>query len=76
MTITIIAYTELKEYLGRDGTASLDVLPGTTLGEVIDRLGLPGELIMSVVCDQKLEGLDSAVKEGCVYRVLPMLGGG
>ena len=76
MTITVVAYAELKEYLGRSGITSLEVDGGTTLGEVIQKLGLPEELIMSIVCEQKLEGLDSTVKDGCVYQILPLIGSG
>jgi len=76
LTITIVAYSELKEFLGNSDTINLEVAPGTTLGEIVCKLGLPRERIMSIVCNQKLESLDSAVKDGCVYQVLPLIGSG
>lgn len=76
MTITIIAYSELKEFLGQNGKIHLEVAPGATLGEIVNKFGIPRDLIMNIVCDQKLENFDSTVKDGCVYQLLPLIGGG
>jgi len=76
LTITIVAYSELKEFLGNRDTISLEVAPGTTLGEIVRKLGLPRERIMSIVCNQKLENLDSTAQDGCVYQILPLIGSG
>ena len=71
-----MVYSELKEYIGQNGKISLNIAPGTTLGEIMRKLGLPVDRIMSVVCDQNVEDMDSVAKEGCVYRVLPLIDGG
>ena len=76
MIISLVAYAELKEYLGQDGKLSLEVSPGTRLGEVALALGIPKDRVMNIVCDQTLETWDSFVKDGCVYQILPLICGG
>lgn len=76
LTITIITYSELKEFLGQNGKVHLEVDPGTTLGEIVNKLGIPRDLIMNIVCGHKLENFDSTVQDGCVYQILPLIGGG
>ena len=79
MDITVRLFATLTKHLppGSDGrTARLFVPEGTTVGEMLDRLGVPRELTKLLMVDGVHRDADTVLQAGNVLSVFPPIAGG
>ena len=78
MRITVKLYATLRRYypqVPRDGLP-LEVPPGTTIADVLPRLGLPDAVPLVAMVNEKVEHLDYVLSEGDVLSLFPPVAGG
>jgi molybdopterin converting factor small subunit len=79
MNLHVFVYATLRRHLpGYDpyqGLA-LEVSPGTTAGQVLERLGLPREEVTIILVDGVQQGADYALRGGERLGMFPQVGGG
>jgi molybdopterin converting factor small subunit len=79
LNVSLRCIGPLERYLSRKGT--LEVSPGTTVGELVNRLALPGDRgdfadQYCVVVNGKFAAWDTVLSEGDeVFIFLPLAGG-
>ena len=79
MDINVRLFATLTKHLppGSDGrTAQISVPEGTTVEEVLDRLGVPRELTKLLMVDGVHRGADTVLQAGNVLSVFPPIAGG
>jgi len=69
-------YATLRRYLDGQPSAAVEIEPGTTVGEVLSRLGVPAEQARLIFIDAKAASLDSALQGGEQLAVFPAIAGG
>ncbi len=77
MHITIKFYGNLKQYLPhRQEVAPLEVEPGTTILDLLTRLGVPDEQVWMSAINDVVVPSSAALGEGDVLEVFEPVGGG
>lgn len=84
MRVTFKLYAMLSDYLPdearKTNSLTLDVLPGRTVGQVIDGFNLPPKLVHLVLVNgnyiQPAERAGRALAEGDVLAIWPPIAGG
>jgi sulfur carrier protein ThiS len=70
------SYADLLPDGDEKGRATLDVDEGTTVGELLDRLGLPDVGRQYVTVDRRRVDLSAELRDDAELRVIVPLGGG
>lgn len=75
--IKIVASTSLRRLRGcESGTAFIDVIPGTSVAQVLKDMGaVPGEIGIMVLNGEKV-GQDAMLYGGETLELYPIFGGG
>ena len=76
MIISVRVHAELQCYTGDEGTFSLEVEPGTTAQQLLQRLGIPEGEVYAVVVDRQIASNSTALTPGAHVDLIPPLGGG
>ena len=79
MKIEIRLFATLVQYLppGSNGRRTvLEVAGGSTVGQVLDRLGIPRNLSKLIMVDGVHRGVDTVLQDGNVLSVFPPIAGG
>jgi molybdopterin converting factor small subunit len=77
--VEVRLFATLAAYLppmGREGAVSLDVPPGSTVHDVIERLGIPADLERVALVNGGDAAAEQPLSPGDVVTVFPPLAGG
>jgi molybdopterin converting factor small subunit len=74
--VQVKLYATFRQYLGGRPSAAVEIEPGETVGEVLERLGVPSEQARLVFVDAKAAALDHPLQGGEQLAVFPAIAGG
>jgi len=74
MQITVKLFATLRK--GRFKVSSLELVPGTEVGQVADQLKIPREDLALIFVNGRDAELDHVLKEGDTLSLFPPVGGG
>jgi len=74
--VEVKLYATFRQYLGGRPSAVVEIEPGTTVGEVLARVGVPSGQARLVFVDAKAASLDSPLQGGEQLAVFPAIAGG
>jgi sulfur carrier protein ThiS len=74
MEIHLRATAHLAESIPDGG--SLEIPGPSTVGDVLDHLGIDGDLVMLIVVDGELGDVDTPVADGVSLELIPPISGG
>jgi molybdopterin converting factor small subunit len=69
-------FAALRSHIAGAPSAELEIEPGQTIGELLDRLGIREEHTRMVFLDNRAARRDHRLQGGEVLDVFPALGGG
>ncbi len=69
-------YAALRSYVGGKPAVELEIQPGQSVGDVLDRLGVPREQTRIVFVNSRAASLSDALSGGEQIGVFPAIGGG
>lgn len=79
MRITVRLYATLRRYkpeLPRGAALPLEVPPGTTVGQVVEQLGIPDRVPLVAMVNAAVCKLDHVLVEGDKLMLFPPVAGG
>jgi sulfur carrier protein ThiS len=80
MRIRIHIYSQLRYYLPPEEKSlrekEWDMPEGATIQHIVDRLGLPKQVLVTILLNNSNEVPTASLKEGDVLHILPIMGGG
>ena len=80
MHITVNIYALLRYYLPTGekffNEKEWDVPEGSTIKYVVEKLKLPKEIRLTILLNNNGAGQTTALKEGDIIHILPLMGGG
>ncbi|MGC9398157.1 MAG: MoaD/ThiS family protein [Anaerolineae bacterium] len=74
MSVTLIPVGMLKDYTG--GQERLHLTAGPTVEALLERVGIPSELVAGVISDEELVSLAYRPEDGETLKVFTVMGGG
>jgi sulfur-carrier protein len=75
MPITLKCFATLSSYQPPDG-GLMDISNGETVGDIVDRLGIPKETVALIFINSRHCKFDTAVNDGDMVGLFPLIGGG
>jgi molybdopterin converting factor small subunit len=69
-------YAALRAYIGGKPSVELEIEPGQTVGELLDRLGVPRGQTRILFVNNRTAGLSDKLSGGEQIGVFPAIGGG
>jgi len=69
-------YATLRSYVGGAPSVEVDVEPGETVGEMLERLGVPPDQTRILFVNNRAATLAQALEDGDRVGVFPAIGGG
>jgi molybdopterin converting factor small subunit len=69
-------YATLRRYAGGAPSVQVEVQPGQTVGQVLDRLGVPTDQTRIIFVDHRAADLSRPLQGGEQVGVFPAIGGG
>ena len=79
MQVEVRAFATLRQYLPELGVGEarlVQVEPGTTLGQLCDRLGIPRQEVMLIMRNHVHAQAEDTVQDGDRIAYVPAVGGG
>jgi molybdopterin converting factor small subunit len=79
MQVEVRVFATLRRYLPELGIGEpkiIQVEPGTTLGQLQDKLGLPGEEVKVIMCNNLQADPEDLVNDGDRITYIPAVAGG
>ncbi len=79
MTVTVVCFGAMREYLPKDaGGNRADVLleSGASAGDLVDRLEAPRRLVFALLVDGQQANLDTPLEDGQEVTLMPPFTGG
>lgn len=76
MKVTIQIHGELQRHTDGASRMELDVPAGTTVAQVMERLGVPQAEVFTVVVNRRMVAEETALQEGDRVDLIPPIGGG
>ena len=74
--VTVNLYAGLRTFIDDQPSVDVEVDAGTTIVQVIDRLGIPVEKTRIIFNNNRAADLDDAVAPGDNLSIFPAIGGG
>ena len=74
--VRVTLYATLRQHLGGEASAAVEIEPGATVGEVLGRLGVPVEQARLIFVDARAAALDRPLQGGEHLAVFPAIAGG
>jgi molybdopterin converting factor small subunit len=74
--ITVSLYAGLRALIGGKRSVGLALEPGQTVGDVLDRLGVPRDQTRIFFVNSRHAGLSDVLHDGDHVAVFPAIGGG
>ncbi len=75
-SVRVKAYATLRSYLGGVASREVGIEPGETVGEVLDRCGIPRDQTRIVFVNNRAASLADQLQGGEQVGVFPAIGGG
>ncbi|MCG8507912.1 MAG: MoaD/ThiS family protein [Rhodospirillales bacterium] len=75
MPITLKCFATLTDHQP-PGDGAVEITEGETVGDIVDRLGIPREIVALVFVNNLRCTLDAEVHDGDMVGLFPMVGGG
>jgi len=79
MRVSVKLFATIRKYqpqLAPGESLSLEVLPGTSVGQLLARLRIPAGAAVVAVLNGRVRGRDHVLSEGDVLSVFPPVAGG
>ena len=74
--ITVYTYANLRKFTDGAGSVELDIDPGDTVGDVLVRLGIPGEQTKILFVNSRAADRDHPLQDGDRLDLFSAIGGG
>jgi molybdopterin converting factor small subunit len=74
--ITVNVYANLREYTGGASSVDLEVEPGQTVGDLVDRLGIPRDKTKIIFVNNKSAKFDDPLEGEERIDLFSAIGGG
>ena len=74
--VNVNLYATLRAYVGGAPSVEVEVEPGETVGEILERLGVPPEQTRILFVNNRTAGLAQPLADGDRLGVFPAIGGG
>ncbi len=74
--VTVNLYAGLRTFIDDKPSVDVEVEPGITIAQVIDRLGVPAEKTRIIFCNNRAADLDDPIEAGDQLSIFPAIGGG
>lgn len=74
--VTVNLYAGLREFIDGAPSINVELEPGTTIGQVIERLGVPVEKTRIIFLNNRAAQLTSPIEPGDQLSIFPAIGGG
>jgi molybdopterin converting factor small subunit len=74
--VKLNAYATLRAYLGGAASKETEIEPGQTVGELLDRMGIPRDQTRIVFVNSRAASLADRLQGGEHVGVFPAIGGG
>ena len=74
--VKVSLYATLRRHIGGKPSIEVDVDPGQTVGQVLDRLGVPAEHTRIIFINSRAAELSSVLQGGEQLGIFPAIGGG
>jgi len=75
-TVEVHVFAMLRKYTDGAASVALEIAPGETVGQLVDRLGVPAGEIRILFVDGRAAGLDHSLDGGETIAVFPGIAGG
>ena len=69
-------FAVLRKHIDGAASAEIEIEPGQTIGQVLDRLGIPADHTRMVFLNNRAAGPDHALEGGEELDIFPAIGGG
>ena len=74
--VSVNLYATLRAYVGGSPSVEMDIEPGETVRQVLDRLGVPPEETRILFVNNRAAKLSQPLEDGDRLGVFPAIGGG
>ncbi len=74
--VKLNAYATLRAYLGGAGSKEIEIEPGQTVGELLDRMGIPHDQTRIIFVNSRAASLTDPLQDGDHVCGFPAIGGG
>lgn len=74
--VNVNLYATLRSYVGGAPSVAVEVEPGETVGEMLERLGVPVEQTRILFVNNRAATLSQTLQDGDRVGVFPAIGGG
>ena len=74
--VIVNLYATLRAYVGGTPSVEVDVEPGETVGEMLERLGVPPDQIRILFVNHRAATFAQTLDDGDRVGVFPAIGGG
>ncbi len=74
--VTVNLYAGLREFIDGAPSINVELEPGTTIGQVIERLGVPVEKTRIIFLNNRAAQPTSPIEPGDQLSIFPAIGGG
>lgn len=74
--VTVHLYASLRRHIGGAPSVEIDVEPGQTVAEVLDRLGVPTDQTRIIFVNHRAADLSTVLQGDEQLRAFPAIGGG
>ena len=74
--VQVNLYATLRAYVGGAPSVEVDVEPGETVGEMLERLGVPPDQTRILFVNNRAATLSQPLEDGDRVGVFPAIGGG
>jgi molybdopterin converting factor small subunit len=74
MRVTVKLFAHFRD--SRFKTENRDIPDGTTVGDIVDSLGIVREEVGVLMINSRHAEFDSSLSEDCTLAIFPMIGGG
>jgi molybdopterin converting factor small subunit len=74
--VKLNAYATLRAYLGGAASKEMEIEPGETVGQLLDRMGVPRDQTRIIFVNSRAASLGDQLHGGEHVGVFPAIGGG
>lgn len=74
--IKLSLYATLRTHIGGKPSVELEIDSGQTVGDILDRVGVPHDQTRIIFVNNRAAGLEDALRGGEQIGVFPAIGGG
>ncbi|MHC4180325.1 MAG: MoaD/ThiS family protein [Planctomycetota bacterium] len=74
--VKVNLYATLRSHIGGAPSVQLEIDPGQTVGQVLERLGVPTGQTRIIFVNNRAAGLSHVLQDGDKLGVFPAIGGG